>query len=153
MEQQNFKINEVTIFSLAMAETIKHLAQQEGKNYRELSDNDLKEIIESPVTHLFIVEDSLSQKIVGMVTLLICRIPYVRKATMEDLVIDKFYRGRGLGTLLIGKVIKEAEEKGAAYLDFTSRPRRVDGNSMYEKLGFQKRKTNVYRHIFEYGEI
>lgn len=153
MDESQFVISEVDSFSHDLLETVRSLAQQEGRNYKDLSNDDLKEIIDSSSTYLYIAKEVVSDKIVGMVTLVLYRIPYVRKASMEDLVVDESYRGRGIGTMLIEKVLKEAGRKGAAYIDFTSRPRREGENSMYEKLGFQKRETNIYRHIFDYGEV
>jgi ribosomal protein S18 acetylase RimI-like enzyme len=86
-----------------------------------------------------------------MILLLVYRIPYVRKAYLDDLVVDKAFRGKGLGTKLIEYVIAYAKSHGAAYLDFTSKPERAEGNRLYKELGFTLRETNVYRKIFDYG--
>jgi ribosomal protein S18 acetylase RimI-like enzyme len=88
-----------------------------------------------------------------MVTVLIFRIPYVKKAYLDDLIVDEAFRGHGLGSKLLQKAISLAKEKDAAYVDFTSRPRRIAGNTLYEKLGFKKRDTNVYRLILSYEEV
>ncbi|HVZ58861.1 MAG TPA: GNAT family N-acetyltransferase, partial [Patescibacteria group bacterium] len=131
---------------------IQKLAKQEGTNYKDLSLQDYTELITSPVTRLFVARLSSSQ-IVGMATLVVYRIPYVRKAYLEDIVVDEAFRGQGIGTRLIETVIAEAKRSHASYLDFTSRPRRAEGNSLYQKMGFEKRDSHVYRLLIDYGEV
>ena len=41
--------------------------------------------------------------------------------------------------------IEYAQECGALCIDLTSRPSRMEANEMYQKMGFEKRETNVYR--------
>ena len=110
-------------------------------------------MLASPNHIIFIARETSTNKIAGMILLMLYRIPYVRKAYFEDLVIDEQFRGLGLGTQLMQKVLEFAKENGAAYLDCTSRPERGAGNNLYEKLGFQKRDTNVYRFIITYGKV
>lgn len=152
MESKAFAIEKVREFTPHIADALRLLSKQIGKNYQPLSDNDIKEMIISTIHNLFIVKDNSNNKVVGMILVLIYRIPYVRKAYLEDLVIDVDYRKNGLGTLLIQTALEYAREQGAAYVDFTSRPYRGAGNSLYEKFGFKRRDTNVYRVTFNYGE-
>lgn len=152
MESKAFAIEKITEFTPHIADSLRILAKQIGKNYQPLSDNDIKEMIISSTHNLFVVKDTSENKIVGMILVLIYRIPYVRKAYLDDLVIDVDYRKNGLGTLLIQTALEYAKEQGAAYVDFTSRPYRGAGNNLYEKFGFKKRDTNVYRVTFHYGE-
>lgn len=153
MDSKNIVIEQITTFSHETAEAISHLAKQIGKNYKPFTDNDLQEIVSSPQSFLFVARNVPTQQIVGMIMVFVFRIPYVKKAYMDDLIVDHEFRGKGIGKLLMKKAAEIAKEKGAAYADFTSRPQRIEGNSLYEKLGFKKRDTNVYRLIFDYGEI
>ncbi len=146
-------IEDLKTFTKEEADKIRELAQIIGRNYKHLTDSDLQEIIESKNTFFFVARDVETSSIVGMVLLLVYRIPYVRKAYFDDLVVEEKYRGKGVGSALLQKVVDTAKEKGAAYLDFSSRPRREEGNNLYEKFGFVKRETNVYRQIFDYGEV
>lgn len=142
---------QVTTFSPDIARDIRRLSAMIGSNYTELTENDLVEMIASPNTTLSVAK--ANNKIVGMVTLIVYRIPYVRKAYVDDLVVDAEYRGHGIGTQLMEMVLQFAQEKGASYIDFTARPRREESNRLYEKLGFKKRDTNVYRKIIHYAEV
>lgn len=144
-------IEQLTSFSNKEAETIRTLSKTLGKNYKSLTDDDITEMITSPATTLFVAREN--GEIVGMITLVLYRIPYVRKAYLDDLVVNEAHRGQGIGSQLIHEAIIQAKRKGAAYVDFTSRPRRYKSNKLYEKLGFTKRETNVYRLALDYAEV
>ncbi|MDO8461045.1 MAG: GNAT family N-acetyltransferase, partial [bacterium] len=62
-----------------------------------------------------------------------------------DIVVDKEFRGQGIGTKLIKTAIVKARDADAFTIDFTSRPSRESANLLYKKLGFKQRETNVYR--------
>ncbi len=152
MTHDDIVIEEATTYSPELAQSLRHLAAQLGANYQELTDEDVRDIITLPGQHLFLAKDTVHDRIAGMAFLIIYRIPYVRKAYMDDLVVDSAYRKRGIAKRLLQSVIACARENGAAYADFTSRGVRSAGNSLYEKSGFTKRDTNVYRITFDYGK-
>ncbi len=54
-------------------------------------------------------------------------------------------RGRGIGKKLMLHLIRVAKKAGALTIDLTSNPSRKEANRLYRALGFEKRKTNVYR--------
>ncbi|HSA84369.1 MAG TPA: GNAT family N-acetyltransferase, partial [Patescibacteria group bacterium] len=62
------------------------------------------------------------------------------------------FRGRGIANLLMQSAITAAKEKGVSYIDLTAKPEREEGNGLYEKFGFEKRNTSVYRLAFDYGK-
>jgi ribosomal protein S18 acetylase RimI-like enzyme len=148
---QEISITRVSEFSPNLAKAIRTLAKQLGDNYQELTDQDLQEIIESPMHNLFIAVTS-DGKIAGMFLVMVYRIPYLRKAYLEDLIVDNTFRGKGFGRLLLEHGLEFAKSQGAAYADLTSKHDRIASNALYEKLGFQKREANVYRKIFTYGK-
>jgi ribosomal protein S18 acetylase RimI-like enzyme len=151
MEEGKITIETLTEVTPEIFGEIKKLAQKIGLNYKELTENDLREMVLSSGTTLLVAR--AEKKIVGMITLLVFRIPYVKKAYLDDLVIDETYRGHGIAKKLMHQALNLAKEKGASYIDLTARPRRAEGNSLYESLGFQKRETNVYRLLIDYGEV
>lgn len=134
-------------------DSLKRLTPKLGKNYKLLSDKDVEEIFSSKNTFVFVARDTEKSRIVGMLTLLVFRIPYVRKGIIEDVVVDEEYRGQGIGEQLMEKALFMAGEKGVSYVDLTSSPTRTASNSLYKKLGFELRETNVYRKVIDYGEI
>lgn len=145
MQQNEIYIEEVTHFSPEVADAVRNLAQQLDENFQPLTDDDLKFMISSSNTHLYIARLKKKNKIIGMITLVVYRIPYKMKAQLEDIVVDKTMRGKGVGTVLVQFAIDKAKEFGAKSLNLTSNPKREAANKLYENLGFKKRDTNVYR--------
>jgi ribosomal protein S18 acetylase RimI-like enzyme len=108
---------------------------------------ELAEMVMSPATSLLIGRDA-SGTIVGSLTLVIFRIPTGLQAIIEDVVVDGSVRGGGVGTALTQAALAIAAEAGARRVDLTSRPSREAANRLYQRLGFELRDTNVYRHRF-----
>jgi ribosomal protein S18 acetylase RimI-like enzyme len=61
-------------------------------------------------------------------------------------VVDESARGRGVGEALTLRAIDMAGEENAKTVDLTSRPSREAANRLYQRLGFERRDTNVYRY-------
>ena len=103
----------------------------------------LAEIVSSPSTTLFVAR--LDGTIVGTLTLAAFRIPTGARAWIEDVVVDESARGHGVGEALNLAALAEARRRGCVTVDLTSRPSREAANRLYERLGFVRRETNVYR--------
>ena len=125
---------------------------------------EVSEIVASPATVLLVARDQAPRSvegelarapgeaegrdgpIVGMLTLVLFRLPTGLRAWIEDVVVDSAARGRGVGEALTQAAVGLARAKGAATVDLTSRPSREAANRLYQKLGFESRQTNVYRY-------
>ena len=55
---------------------------------------------------------------------------------MEDVYVDESYRGQGIGSKLVAKVIEVAKESNCYKLIATSRTSRAKVHQLYQKLGF-----------------
>ncbi|MBI5122959.1 GNAT family N-acetyltransferase [Candidatus Roizmanbacteria bacterium] len=152
MENTPIKIEQLLESSENDTQSIRSLAAKLGSSFRPLTNEDMQEMLKSPNIFILVARSTENKKIVGMITVCAYRIPYVKKAYLDDFVVDEEYRGQGIGSQLFKSAIEFAKEKKAAYVDFTSNPKRIEGNKLYEKLGFKKRETNVYRLDFDYGE-
>lgn len=137
-------LEQIKKFSPSFSSDLQSLISQIGNNYKPITDEEIHEMLSSKNYFLFVARNLGTNKIVGMITLLIYRIPYSKKGILEDLVVDAEFRRQGIGTMLIQKAISKAREEGAYYLDFTSGPNRESANNLYKKLGFTKRDTNMY---------
>ena len=62
------------------------------------------------------------------------------------MIVDSAQRGKGLGEALTREALRVAQEAGATTVDLTSRPSREAANRLYQRIGFQRRETNVYRY-------
>ncbi len=113
------------------------------ENATLLTYENLSELVNSDNTYIFVAEEN--EKIVGMLTLIIYKIPTGSKAWIEDVVVDKSTQGKGIGKLLVEHAISYAKTIDIKKINLTSNPIRVAANILYQKLGFTKRETNVYR--------
>jgi ribosomal protein S18 acetylase RimI-like enzyme len=84
-------------------------------------------------------------EIVGTLTLAIFPIPTGVRAWIEDVVVDEAARGQGAATALILEALRLAGEHGARTVDLTSRPAREAAGLLYERLGFERRDSRLYR--------
>ncbi len=109
-----------------------------------ISANQLAEMIAAESTTVFVA--TRAQEIVGLLTLVVFRIPTGMRAWIEDVVVDESARGAGVGESLNRAALDEARRKGARTVDLTSRPSRAAANRLYQRLGFVARETNVYRY-------
>lgn len=109
---------------------------------------DIIAIINDPHTSIWIVRDDFG-KIAGMLTLAIYRTPTGVHAWIEDVVVEELSRGKGYGKSLTARAIDHARENGAKAISLTSRPNRIVANQLYQKMGFEKIETNLYRKDFK----
>jgi len=137
------KIEELTDFSAQALDAINGLLPQLSPSAVALDESDLRNIVDSESTKLFLAIDE--DGVFGMLSLVLFRIPTGRKAWVEDVVVDEKARGRGVGKLLTEHAIQVAREHGAHSVDLTSRPSREAANALYQRVGFEQRVTNVYR--------
>jgi ribosomal protein S18 acetylase RimI-like enzyme len=145
MDTSEIVIEQAKEFSKEVADAVRSLIHQEGNNFQEFTDEDLHEMVESPQSFLFIARHVPTGKIAGMIMAMIYRIPYVRKAYLDDLVVDESFRKMGIATKLLEHAISVSREHKVAYIMFTAHQSRVASNTLYQKLGFKTRETNVYR--------
>ena len=88
----------------------------------------------------------VDSRVVGLLTLVVFRIPTAVRAWIEDVVVDESARGKGVGEALNRAALDEARRRGAKTVDLTSRPSRAAANRLYQRIGFVARETNVYRY-------
>jgi ribosomal protein S18 acetylase RimI-like enzyme len=107
------------------------------------------EMLTAPAITQFVARDDATGRIVGVATLATFRIPTARRAWIEDVITDESARGQGVGEALIRAMLARAADLGCSTVDLTSRPSREAANRLYQRIGFEVRETNVYRHTLE----
>lgn len=127
-----------------LMEAFRRLVPQLSSSNPPPSRAELTAMIESPAITLLVARDG--DEIVGSLTLAMFRIPTGRRAWIEDVVVDNAYRGKGIGEALTREALAVAKAAGATTVDLTSRPSREAANRLYQRVGFEKRETNVYRY-------
>jgi ribosomal protein S18 acetylase RimI-like enzyme len=88
-------------------------------------------------------------EIIGTLTLALFPIPTGVRAWIEDVVVDELARGRGAGAALTLEALRIARERGARTVDLTSRPSREAAGRLYERLGFERRGSRLYRFTID----
>lgn len=125
-------------------EQINALSKELSENAPIISKNDLLRVLKNGIIATISTQKG---EIIGMATLIIYQTLMGRIGRVEDVVVHKAHRGKGLGEQLVEALIARARSYGLKHIDLTSSPKRVAANALYQKLGFVKRKTNAYRRV------
>jgi ribosomal protein S18 acetylase RimI-like enzyme len=108
----------------------------------------LADIIAAPSNTVLVAHDrNNGDNIVGVLTLVMFRIPTAVRAWIEDVVVDSTARGRGVGEVLTQRALLIAAQRGAKTIDLTSNRSREAAHRLYEKAGFKLRDSNLYRYV------
>jgi ribosomal protein S18 acetylase RimI-like enzyme len=138
------EIFEITESDDSFLLAVNHLLPQLSKSAQPISLGTLQTLASSESTRLIMAREG--NAILGMLSLVVFAIPTGMKAWVEDVVVEKESRGKGVGKKLMMYAMVEAKKAGAKSVDLTSRPSREAANQLYQAIGFKVRETNVYRH-------
>ena len=139
-------IEQVTAVTDELVEAFQRLMPQLTVNHPSPSRADLQTLVAFPASTLLAARENDAGPIVGVATLSLLRTPSGVHAHLEDVVVDSAARGKGIGAALTREVIRLAKESGADYIALTSNPRREAANRLYQRVGFKKWETNLYRY-------
>ncbi len=95
------------------------------------------------------VIENEEQNIVGFGCLVVYLVPTKGiVGRIEDIVVDRNFRGQGLGRKLLQELLLLAKGYCVTNVSLTSAPSRVEARALYESLGFKLRDTGVFEiHI------
>ena len=136
-------IIEINTYSLEYHEAMQRFLDQLTSNPTTLTEEVCRQLLESPNSHLFFLLKD--EQIAGMLTVGTYFSPTGGKAWIEDVVVDKTFRGQGLSKLLVAHAIDFVKSQQIPLLMLTSNPKRVAANRLYQAMGFERKETNVYR--------
>lgn len=105
----------------------------EQKAFSRLFDQNLQ----NKSCHYIIAEEG--NKIVGFISLHIQQLLHHCGAVgeVQEFYIDKDYRGKGIGKLLMNEVKRYAADNQVKSLEVTSNKKRAENVQVYESLGFK----------------
>ena len=136
-------IQEITTYSTEYHEAMQRFLNQLTSTPMTLTEPMCRQLLASANSHLFfLLKDG---QIAGMLTVGIYHSPTGGKAWIEDVVIDKTFRGQGLSKLLVAHAIEFVKSQSIPLLMLTSNPKRIAANKLYQTMGFERKETNVYR--------
>ncbi|KJS33181.1 MAG: hypothetical protein VR64_02875 [Desulfatitalea sp. BRH_c12] len=137
-------IVEIDTFTDALLQALNELLPQLSPTAPALNAAALRHVIAAADSHLLMARQGAVY--CGSATLVIVVIPTGQRARIEDVVVSRSMRGRGIGRALVGRALALAREQGADSVELTSHPSRAAANALYRKMGFVQRETTVYQY-------
>ena len=136
------KVGRVTEADDALAAAVARLVPQLSPKRQAAGLAELAELVATPGTSLIVARDG--DIVIGMLTLIVYRVPTGMRAWIHDVVVDETARGRGVGEALTREALQQAADAGSISVELTTRQERGSANRLYRRLGFEQRETNVY---------
>ncbi|MCM4167971.1 Mycothiol acetyltransferase [Arenibacter antarcticus] len=96
---------------------------------------------ENAITFAYCME---KDKLVGMALMCAYTVVSGYKGWVEDVVVDKAYRGQGIGRKLMEKLVDEGKRKGLSEILLFSADKRIEAIGLYKSLGFQQKESRIY---------
>jgi ribosomal protein S18 acetylase RimI-like enzyme len=104
-------------------------------------------LLASPASFLFQAKHpDFGDEIIGLATLVLYRVPTGLRGYIEDVIVDERARGRGIGEALMAACLEKAKQDRAPQVMLTCNPNRMAANRLYQRMGFELRKSNLYRY-------
>ena len=130
-----------------LLQSINALLAQLSAHAHSLTLNQLEALTaeHNPHTEVYLLFDN-QKRLIGTATLSYCRLLTGLKAWIEDVVVDESARGNGYARILLTHLLAQARQRGADSVNLTSRPTRQAANRLYQRMGFERRETNVYKY-------
>ncbi len=141
------EVKEITEMSQKVCDAFARLVPQLSSSASIPTYAEIEDLINSKAGIVLAATDTddPNAEILGMMTLVVFRIPTGIRAWIEDVVVDGNARGKGIGEKLVRAAVERAKQEGAKTVDLTSRPSREAANRLYRRCGFETRETNIYR--------
>ena len=131
-----------------LVEAFARLLPQQSPGARHPTAEQLAAVAEAQGNTLLIARDEQGA-IVGTLTLMILLTPSATFGFVEDVVVDEAVRGRGIGEALVRECLRLAAEQGARRVELHSGDQRQPAIRLYQRVGFKKFETNVWRYIHQ----
>jgi ribosomal protein S18 acetylase RimI-like enzyme len=131
-----------------LVEAFARLLPQQSAGARHPTAEQLTAVAEAQGNTLLIARDD-EGTIVGTLTLMILLTPGATFGFVEDVVVDAGARRQGIGEALVRECLRLAGEQGARRVELHSGNHRPDAIRLYQRVGFKKFETNVWRYVDE----
>jgi ribosomal protein S18 acetylase RimI-like enzyme len=142
------RIEVVTSIGEEHVEAFARLLPQQSPGARHPTAEQLTAVVQAPVNTLLVARDEQGV-IVGTLTLMILLTPGETFGFVEDVVVDEDARGQGIGEALVRACLRLAAEQGARRVELHSGNHRQAAIRLYQRVGFKKFETNVWRYVPE----
>ena len=137
------QIEQATTSTEELWDAFQRLVPQLTSNNPPPSRDDLAALVKSESSTLILARAD-NNSIIGAACVTVYRVPTGIRAIIEDVIVDEYARGQGIGEALVRRCLEIAREKDAHGVTLTSNPKREAANRLYQRMGFKKRETNAY---------
>ena len=124
------KITRLTESSAETAAKIDFLLDILHPGHRKLTPEILSEVLSAPGTTVFVALSD-GGEVAGMLSLLRSRCVLGDKYWIEDVVVDPYFRGHGLGRSLVSSAVEHLRSAGGGRIELTSNPTRTAAWKLY----------------------
>jgi ribosomal protein S18 acetylase RimI-like enzyme len=140
------QIEAITSVTPELVGAFARLLPQQGPGTRRPTAEQLEAVVGAPTNTLLVARDDQGA-IVGTLTLMILLTPGATFGFVEDVVVDEAARGQGIGEALVRECLRLAAEQGASRTELHSGDHRQPAIRLYQRVGFTKFETNVWRYV------
>ena len=138
------KIVEIKEFSPEIHRFVCRMINELTPNREGPSEEAFRAILGSENAHLFVLYAADGTP-AGTLTVGIYRTPTGCKAWIEDVVVDSAHQGLGYGKKIVEYAIGFIRATNADTISLTTNASRITANQLYQRLGFERYETNVYK--------
>lgn len=112
-----------------------------GEHYEPISKKNLKSL----KINSRILEVKDDETIIGLAVVTQSDSLTRRSLVIEDIIVDKKYRGKGVGNTMIESIIKLAKGFRVDCIDVQTKKTNKPAQALYRKFGFKNRNQISYR--------
>ena len=144
-KQQRMKIDilkEADLNSIIQNQ-ISGLFKQLSPDKRQVALNNILES-KNQITFAYCTEN---EEIIGIALMGTYKVISGNKGWIEDVVVDKNYRGKGIGRKLMEKLLEIARQKELTEVLLFTEDHRIPAINLYNSLDFHQKESRIYSRI------
>ncbi len=138
----------MTIKELSPSELSTDLQQQVNALFRQLTETmqplKLAQVVRQGGGTLMLCFME-GNRLLGMASMATYSVVSGQKGWIEDVVVDQAERGRGIGRILVTRLVEKGKRQGLTEILLFTGSSRLPAISLYESLGFERKDSHLYR--------
>ncbi len=139
------RIEEVTDATAEVHEALARLLPQLNPTLPLPTRERIERLMADPDVTLVVARDG--DRIVGTATVIVYTTPYWIKARLDEVVVDRDARGKGVGEAIVRHCLEVGRRKGAQVAELQSGRGKVRAaaHRLYKRIGFEVRDSDIFR--------
>lgn len=139
------RIEEVTEATEEVHEALRRLLPQLNPTLPLPARERIERLLRDPAVTLVVARDG--DRMVATATVIVYTTPYWIKARLDEVVVDRDARGKGVGEAIVRYCLEVGRRKGAQVAELQSGRGevRAAAHRLYKRIGFQLRDSDIFR--------